>query len=176
MGSSVTVDSLAYSGPALPKFFGSFGNTFSWKNLALNIRLLYKLGYYFRRSSINYSSFFSAWAGHSDYEHRWQKPGDEGATSVPSMIYPASSNRDAFYAGSRALIEQGDHIRLQYITLSYNWQRRRGNFPFSNIGFMINAANLGIIWRANKQKLDPEYRNNTLPPVRTIAFGIKTNI
>lgn len=62
--------------------------------------------------------------GHSDYANRWQKPGDELNTNIPSNRYESNSARDAFYLGSEVLVEKGDHIRLQYINLNYSFQRK----------------------------------------------------
>ncbi len=58
MGANTTIDSLTYHGSAIPTFFGSLNNTISWKNFSLTASLLYKMGHYFRRESINYSSLF----------------------------------------------------------------------------------------------------------------------
>ena len=33
----------------------------------------------------------------TEFAQRWQKPGDELKTNVPSVIYPANSLRDNFY-------------------------------------------------------------------------------
>lgn len=51
------------------------------------------------------------------------KPGDELNTNIPSNRYESNSARDAFYLGSEALVEKGDHIRLQYINLNYSFSK-----------------------------------------------------
>jgi TonB-linked SusC/RagA family outer membrane protein len=76
-GSGTQLTDLKYFGSAIPTHFGSFINTFSYKALTLNVNLVYKFGYWFRRSSVNYSQLLSSWQGHEDYARRWQKPGDE---------------------------------------------------------------------------------------------------
>ncbi|RYY32526.1 MAG: SusC/RagA family TonB-linked outer membrane protein, partial [Sphingobacteriaceae bacterium] len=55
-GSTATVNDLRYHGSAKPTMFGNWANTFSYKKWELNIQLIYKLGYYFRRESVNYNS------------------------------------------------------------------------------------------------------------------------
>ena len=154
-GSTTLVSDLVYNGPQFPTLFGSAGNTISWKNISLTARVLYKFGYYFRRQSINYTNLFNPWIGHSDYSLRWQKPGDESITNVPSLVYPAISNRDAFYAGSEILVDRGDNIRLQYINLSYDVEHFSKHFPVKRVKAFIIFNNPGILWRANKEKLDP---------------------
>ena len=173
-GTTTQVTDLKYIGPALPRFFGSMGNTFSYKNIELTIRLTGKFGYYISRSSINYSNLFASRDGHPDYDQRWQKPGDETFTNVPSMIYPAVSNRDAFYNHSELFKGKGDHVRLQYITLSYTLNKSpRLKLPFSSMQLYVNANNLGILWKANRFGMDPDYGEGSLPPSKNIAFGLK---
>ncbi|MBC7947799.1 MAG: SusC/RagA family TonB-linked outer membrane protein [Chitinophagaceae bacterium] len=174
-GNNTLVQHLKYHGPALPSIFGAFRNTMTWKGVSLTVNITYKFGYYFRRESINYSDLFSQGNGHADYSKRWQRPGDENITTVPSMIYPVVGRRESFYSGSEVLVEKGDHIRLQYINASYTWDRKeRSRLPFRQMQFYATVSNLGIIWRANKHDLDPDYRSRTIIPARSLAAGIRT--
>ncbi len=177
-GFQVQLSDLKYHGSALPTFYGSLGNTLSYKGFSLTARLTYKLGYYFRRSSLSYSNLFASGLGHADYAERWQQPGDEAHTDVPSLVYPAVSRRDSFYAGSEALVERGDHVRLQYITASYTLDRSRyKRLPFQRLQLQLNASNLGLLWRANKHGLDPDYALGyyALAPARSYAVGLKAS-
>ncbi|MDP1762374.1 MAG: SusC/RagA family TonB-linked outer membrane protein [Sediminibacterium sp.] len=173
-GAASSIADLVYKGPAYPAVFGSLGNTFGWKHINLTIQLLYKLGYYFQRSSINYSSLFNNRVGHPDYANRWRQPGDEKLTTVPSMVYPTNNNRDAFYNGSELLVEKGDHIRLQFITLSYDIIKSAiKSLPVESMQIYINASNIGILWRANKMGIDPDYNQSVVPPSKNIAIGVR---
>jgi hypothetical protein len=88
------------------------------------------------------------------------------------MTYPLVTNRDVFYKGSEPMVEKGDHIRLQYITLSYEYAPgKKRSTPFSRIRVFANASNLGILWRANTAKLDPDYLDNTIPPSASFSVG-----
>ena len=180
MVNSKDIHEIVYNGQARPKFFGGLLNTFSYKNFSLSLNISYKLSYYFRRNSINYGSLFNSWGGHKDFDMRWQKPGDEKNTNVPSMIYPNSiSNRDNFYTYSEVLIEKGDHIRLQDLRFSYDLNKSIwGKLPLQNVQFYFYANNLGIIWKANKAGLDPDYVTgfpSPIPAPKTFAFGINAN-
>jgi TonB-linked SusC/RagA family outer membrane protein len=155
-------------GPALPPVFGNILNTFSWKGISLSANITYKLGYYFRRSTISYVSLYSSGTGHSDYLKRWRQPGDEQHTNVPSMIYPnPTSLRDLFYTNSDITVEKGDHIRLEDVRLSYRFR----NFQVYAYTSNLNA----LIWKANKAGLDPDAPSGLRPP-RTIALGVKMDI
>lgn len=170
-------EELVYHGSALPTVFGSMGNTFSWKGFSLTARISWKLGYYFRANSINYSTLYSNWGGHTDFARRWQQPGDEQHTHVPSMVYPGNSTRDVFYAGSEVLVERGDHIRLQYLTASYTFPGARATpKTLSSLQVYANLSNPGILWRANSRGIDPDhYQVNALPAPASLALGLKAN-
>lgn len=176
-GSGTTIHDLVYIGRGLPPIYGSLGNTLSWKGLSLTARVSWKLGYYFRRSSINYTALFGSGQGHSDYAGRWQKAGDEASTSVPSMVYPANSRRDAFYSGSEVLVERGDHLRLQYVNLSYVLDKSRWpRLPLQQAQLYVVASNLGVLWRANNLGLDPDYPPPGLPPALSLAMGLRVTL
>lgn len=172
------LDDLQYHGSALPTAFGSLGNTVSWKRLSLTARISWKLGYYFRASSIQYGSLFDAWGGHADYARRWQQPGDERTTDVPSLSYPNDGARDVFYAGSEVLVEKGDHVRLQYITAAYDVLRPdSGRKTFKNMQAYVNLGNLGILWRSNRKGLDPDVSAlNALPQPPSLSIGLKATL
>lgn len=175
MGTAIGVADLVYSGNILPKYYGSIGNGFSYRNWLLNVQVTFKAGYYFRQESINYASLFSAWKGHADFAKRWKQPGDELVTNVPALIYPSNSNRDAFYAGSEALVLKGDHVRLQYINLNYTFDNAGiGNLKFKTLRCYANVNNIGLLWVANKQGIDPDYRR-TISPFQTYTIGLSGN-
>jgi len=176
-GTRTQLGDLAYEGPRLPVWFGSLGNTFSYKGWSATFRLVYKLGHYFRRGTISYNDLLKSGKGHSDFGRRWQVPGDEASTSVPSFVYPANQTRDAFYAGSEALVEHADHVRLQYVTLSYSFSEKRlKRIGINHLSVFLNANNLGIIWRANQQGIDPETIYSgyfALSPTKNCAIGLR---
>ncbi len=173
-GSTTTIDDLVYKGRGLPTVYGGLGNTLQWKGLSLTARISYKLGYLIRRTSLNYTSLFASNTTHSDYSLRWQTPGDEQHTDVPSMTYPANSRRDAFYTGAEVLVTRGDHIRLQYLTLAWDWAGGHAQrLPWQNLRLALNAANLGILWRANRFGIDPDFPGTTLPPAPAYAFSVQ---
>lgn len=163
---------VVYKGAASPLFFGSVGNTFSWKQLSLTINILYNFVYYFRKNATSYSQLIQSGIGYSDYARRWQKPGDEQHTNVPSFTYPVNSQRDNFYQFSEVNVGRADNIRLQFINLAYNIIPKIKTSLFKSVQVYVNAANLGILWRANHWGVDPEYQGN-IPPAKTYTIGLK---
>lgn len=162
-------------GPAVPPFFGTIRNSFAWKQLSLTVNITYRLGYFFRRSSLTYQNLYSIGAGHIEFEQRWKKPGDEQFTNVPSMIYPAVARRDNFYNRSEITVEKADHFRLDDIFLSYDWPLSAKRTPFTSLQLyaFANRINL-LLWKANKIGLDPDIQYGMRPPV-SLSAGIKIN-
>lgn len=179
VGNGTQVDDLVYFGSALPTHFGSFLNSFSVKDFTLSLSISYKMGYYFRKRSINYQNLFSRWIGHEDFANRWQHKGDEQSTDVPSMIYPASTQRDAFYGGSEPLVRKGDHFRFQYINLTYTLPESIATRLYlKHIRAFFNVNNIGVIWRANKEKIDPDayYMDYYMPTPKSFTLGLKLDL
>lgn len=176
MNESVTIDNLVYNGSATPTLFGSFNHNFSYKNLSLGLSISYKFNYYFRKDAINYAGIFSGSAPSADYYKRWQKPGDELITNIPSMVYPNNSSRYYFFSDSEVNVLKADHIRLQYINLSYSLRKEDyKRLPVKSLDIFSNISNLGIIWRANKENIDPDFGNRSIPASKTISFGLRAN-
>jgi len=167
-----SVDSLQYIGPSRATYFGSLRNTFTFKGFSISFNTLFKFNYFFRKTSMSNATQFN-----SDYSKRWQKPGDEVATYVPSIQFPPiKSDRSNFYTYSTPLVEKGDHVRIQDISISYEILKEKvRRSPFRRIELYGYVDNIGIIWRANKSKIDPEIYNGGLqiPRPRTYTIGFR---
>jgi TonB-dependent starch-binding outer membrane protein SusC len=169
--------SLQYMGPATPTYFGNIINDFSWKGLTLSVNVSFKFGYYFWKSSLSYSSLYMNGEGDAEFAKRWQKPGDELHTSVPAMVYtdyPQFDYRDAFYDYASVNVLKGDNIRLQYINLGYDFtlNSKSKRSLFRKITLYGNVANAGIIWRQNKERIDPDFPYG-LAPSKQYTIGLK---
>ncbi|HTI58989.1 SusC/RagA family TonB-linked outer membrane protein [Mucilaginibacter sp.] len=174
---SATAGDIVVSGSALPQLFGSLRNDVQYKSLALSFNIVYRFDYYFRRPVTGYSALFNNWQGYNDFDQRWQKPGDESKTNVPSLDYPADPNRDAVYNFSQVNVLKGDNIRLQDVRLS--WEFNPGmirNLGLRQLEVYAYANNIGILWRANKYHLDPDYVATGIPLPRTYSLGLKIGL
>jgi TonB-linked SusC/RagA family outer membrane protein len=172
------LNNLKYIGSATPTYFGSLRNNFAWKQLELSINFAYEYGYYFKRRSFSSSGLINSGSSFQpDYASRWQQPGDESKTQVPALLYPTNSIRDDFFANSSANVEKGDNIRLKDIQLSYQLLFKNKANPFTSVRLYAYANNLGIIWRANKKHIDPDYYNlndyYAFPAPATFSVGAK---
>jgi len=178
--STATFDSLQYNGSGRPLYFGSIRNNFSYKRFELSFNISYKFDYVFRRTSLSDLSGvgFGLGGGNLDYLKRWQMPGDEFRTNVPSMLNPPfNPDRQTFYRYSSILVDKADNVRLQDITVGYelskkDWQKN----PFTSLKLYAYINNLGILWKANNNHLDPDVYSgfaNGIPAPRTYSVGVK---
>ncbi|MDM1295296.1 SusC/RagA family TonB-linked outer membrane protein [Sphingobacterium sp. N143] len=164
-----SMQNLIYHGTGIPPYYGSLNQTFIWKSWMFTVNIAYKFGHFFQKETIRYQDLFNGWRTHGDYDQRWQKPGDELRTTVPSMTYPANANRDNFYAYSEENIGRGDVIRLQDLRLQYQW-RLAHKYP---VQFYASVNNVALLWKANKWGIDPDFNN--MPPARNYNLGLSVH-
>ncbi|MGV3763867.1 SusC/RagA family TonB-linked outer membrane protein [Parapedobacter sp.] len=170
----LTPEDLVVAGVRVPPLFGSLRNIFSYKNFQLGILLTFKTGHVFRRTSISSGQEFSTNpVYHMDYFTRWQRPGDEKVIDVPAYDDTYGDyEREYLYTFSETLITKGDVVRLQDINLSYTFAIK--HFPyFQRARLYFYARNMGIIWRANDNGIDPEYAHADYPAPKSYSFGIQ---
>lgn len=157
---------LAYIGSSSPTQFGSIRNTFAWRGISLSFNVLFKFGHHFRADLLNYGLLYGGayMNGAAQFVKRWQRPGDESVTSVPSMIYPANPLRDMFYTQSEPAFKSADHIRLQDVRIGYR-------IPAIHLEVYAVAQNLGILWKAVDGPYDPDFGYTNR--VANISAGFK---
>jgi TonB-linked SusC/RagA family outer membrane protein len=169
---NIRLEDIIYNGPSRPMYFGAIRNTFAYKNFSVSANVSFRLGYYFRRNSVNYNNVLQGMGGHGDFSKRWQNPGDEKSTQIPSLPAIRNLNQNNFYTYSEVLVEKGDHFRLQDVKISYDFSKENiKSLPFPHAQIFIYVNNIGLIWTANKKNIDPDYQYMPLP--RTIALGLK---
>jgi TonB-linked outer membrane protein, SusC/RagA family len=157
-------------GPALPPFFGNIINTLTYKQLALSFNITWRMGHYTRLSSVNYGNLFATGNPHIDYLRRWQTPGDEKYTDVPSLVYPNPSvNRDSFYGDAEVNVINSSSIRFTDIRLSYDFTIPRLATNLRLYGYLSNLN--VMLWKANDKGIDPEYPEGLLPN-KSMAVGL----
>lgn len=166
-----TAESVTYHGPSRPTVFGGLMNNFSYGGLSLSFNISYRLGYYYKRASVDYVSVYSGDIPHADFSQRWINPGDEQRTDVPSMPANSNSLRDLFYAHSELLVEKADNIRLQDVRIAYSFNTKALGIPMQRLEWYLYANNLGVLWKSSNDPLDPDYRS--MRPLRSFATGVR---
>ena len=171
---AVAFEDLKYIGVAFPPYQGSLRNTLRFKSLEFSAVVEWKNGFYYKRNSIDYNRLFSTGAMHSDYLNRWQSSGDELKTTVPALPEQANPIQDALYNGSSIMFEKGDFVRLTDLTVHYavplnsTWIR--------NFRLFFQTRNVGILWRASNQKLDPESVSARYSQPRNYTLGLQLEL
>ncbi|WP_437917918.1 SusC/RagA family TonB-linked outer membrane protein [Sphingobacterium sp. LRF_L2] len=166
-----TNGNILFVGSSTPQWFGSLMNTFAYWKMNLAFNLSFMADYYFRKDVTSYSTLFSTGVGQADFLDRWQNEGDELHTDVPSLIYPVNSNRESFYKYAEINILKADHIRFEYVRVGFSDKIAR-KYPFT---LYLNVTNLGLLWTANKQGIDPMFQGSMKRPT-TYAVGLNLNL
>ncbi len=166
MGDSI--QNTRFFGTSMAPYFGSMRNSIQWRKINFTFNLAYKFGAFKQKETIIYQNLFNQWKTHADFSKRWQKPGDENNTNIPSLIYPANTNRDLFFAHSEVNIYNASHIRLSDLRINYS-VRLGGGMKKSILNLFILGSNIGILWAKNNEGIDPE--NYPLPLPRTYSCG-----
>jgi TonB-linked SusC/RagA family outer membrane protein len=167
---------IVYIGNNNPKVAGSIRNDFTYKNLSLSFLISYRLGHYFKRQAMNYSSLFFGNYFFPDFANRWQKPGDELFTDVPVMSYPANNIAQLSYDSSDAMVEKGDSFRLQDIQFSYSINKVNfKRMPFKSLQVYAYANNMGLLWKSTKYAIDPDFPTSSRSP-KQYSLGLRATL
>ena len=154
--------------------YGGINNDFNYKgfNLSFFIQYNQSTGYklYVPSSVIggvnrNYSTFVLG--------DRWQNPGDEAYTSVPRFTTNNGLYNTSYYNSSVQNLSTRNIFRLSNASVGYTVPASiTKNLKLSQLQFYINAQNLYTLDKYRKYELDSLTGNSSLPPLRTIVFGI----
>ncbi|SMD44445.1 TonB-linked outer membrane protein, SusC/RagA family [Aquiflexum balticum DSM 16537] len=170
--SAYTPETMIYHGPARPTSFGALRNTLTYKNLSVSINMTYRFGHFYRMNSVRYTPILRGEMGHGDYANRWQNPGDESISQIPSRPDIGNLSRDDFHAYSESLVRKADNIRLQDVRISYTLRKQNiPTLPFRNAELFCYANNVGLLWKATDDVLDPEFRS--MKPLSSMALGLR---
>lgn len=179
-----SIQNQVFHGSALPLNTVFLRNNVSWKGFMLSMNITGRFDYYFREPAIDITGYPPTL--NADYYNRWQKPGDEVSTDIPSIYYPVSngSQRNQFYQFASNHVKKADNIRVQDVSLSYqltNTGKKRIPFQSARLFFYLNNLNW-IIWRAEKSNWDPDFGGGgsggniiATPPSKTWTIGATVN-
>jgi len=163
------------AGKADPDFFGSFGNTLSYKGFNLSFLINFSVGgqiYYHYGYKIWNDGNYVKYSIQESQVDRWQKPGDIAMN--PQRIW--GGNNNSYEHSSRFLLDN-NFLRLKEITLSYNVPESLvQKIRLSNINVYVQATNY-LTW-AQQDLCDPEQRASgmtsyEMPNNKTLTFGLE---
>lgn len=178
VGGSPFSDILQYEGTRTPTSVLSWTNTFTWKGITLRALVTGKLGHKFRRPTFSYIDYFNTKNYHKDLETILSgNAASLGLPDIPSEYFSDYFNYQDYVPKLNTLIENASHIRLREIYLGYDLPKPVCNkLHVSSIRLYSQIRNLGLIWAANKQGIDPDYiEGQVIKPEPSFTFGLNVN-
>jgi len=178
-----SVNALVYAGRTSAPYFGSFNTTVRFREFTLMAIATYQFGNVFLRPTI--SSYPSSRLGvsydlHEDVAKRWQKAGDEATTNVPGVAGVYAGQSLLRYQQSDINVLKGDYIRLRELSLSYKIPVAKITNAVKAANFAFAVRNLGLLWTANKEGLDPDFttslNNRTMGLPATVSYNFTLNV
>lgn len=165
-----------YSGSAIPDIYGSFTNTFTYKNFDLGFMFTYSVGglvldynYASIMSSGDYGTALSV-----DILDRWQKPGDK--TNVPRMDNGQLTN---FGTTSDRWLVDRSYLNLKQMHIGYQLpQKFIAPIKISSARIYVSGENIIMLSKRKGMSVQEKFNgttSNTYPPSRIITFGINVN-
>ncbi len=143
------------SGNSLPKYFGSFTNTFNYKGFSLEFQLYYNLGNYLYDTWGSYylgSGFGGTYNKVQRQLDRWTTAGQ--VTDVPKYIYGGNKS---FQSASTFYLVKGDFVRLRNLQLGYSLPKSvLSKLKIGNAFFYTRGTNLYTWVKDKKMPFDPE--------------------
>lgn len=165
-----------YAGSAIPDFWGSVSNTFSYKGLELNVLLTYQVGgkvYDATYASLMHAGTYGS-ALHVDALQAWQKPGD--VTDVPRMD---NSKGGVFDVASTRWLTDASFLNVRSVSLAYNLPAALvSRIQAANARFFVNGENLQ--WFSARKGMNVQQNftgvtSNAYVPARVITVGLNVN-
>lgn len=181
-----SIQNQIFHGSAIPLTSGYLRNNISWKGFTLSVNITGRFNYYFREPALtlDYSAGVSGTNYGTDYYNRWQKPGDEAFTDIPSMPYPvpgAVGQRNQFYRFAAIHVKRADNIRWQDASLSWELNTLKDKrFPIKSARLFVYLNNINLIlWRSTDSPFDPDFSGGVdeiaAPVPKTWTAGLTFN-
>lgn len=144
--------------PFVAPIFGGFQNVITYKQFTLSSLITYKFGHIFQEVlAYKNPRNTSANVFHKDVENRWQNPGDEEITNIPSYTENFSFVDSDLFTNSNLFIHDASYVRLRDVTLGYSLNDNAvEKIGFQSVNLSFQVRNLGLIWKANDVDIDPE--------------------
>jgi TonB-linked SusC/RagA family outer membrane protein len=166
-----------YQGSAIPDLYGSFSQSFTFKQLTLNALFTFQKGG--KTYDANYQALMSSGtyggALHTDILKRWQKAGD--ITDVPRL--DAGRTTDFNATSSRWLVD-ASYINIRSLSLAYALPKSiSSRLKVANSQFFVSAENVAFFSKRkglNNQQAFSGVTSNAYPPARVLTTGITVNL
>jgi hypothetical protein len=165
-----------YAGTAIPDFWGSVTNTFTYKGFELSVLLTYQVGG--KIYDATYAALMSvgSYGGalHEDALKAWKNAGD--ITDVPRMD---ASKTGVFDAQSSRFLIDASFLNIRSLSVAYNIPSGvLSKIYANNARFFVNAENLQWFSKRKGMNVQQSFTgvtSNVYVPARVISFGLNVN-
>ena len=185
-GEIVKPEDRVYKGRSTPPVFGGFMHLIRYRQLSLSARMVFYMGHNIMKQDVVQGLYpeggnAPGFLGTSKaLVRRWRKAGDEAYTNIPGVIHSNFTSLSR-YGDADINVISASHARLEQISLNYMaGSRIIGKWPFiKSLTMGTTVSNLGVIWRKNKEGIDPMYmlENNfgSMKPSPTYTFNFNVS-
>lgn len=152
-------------------------NTLKYKGFTFRALMTGKFGHVFRRKTFDYN--FSSPTKpvlHEDLDAILAGKADElGIPNIPEGFVNEAYKWQWYNDYLHTLVEKADHIRLKELYLGYDLSSNVCNkLGLSRLTIYTHARDLGTIWTANNEGIDPEYiKGSRFKPGASYTIGFK---
>ncbi|QKJ30667.1 SusC/RagA family TonB-linked outer membrane protein [Mucilaginibacter mali] len=159
-----------------PRYYGSFNNDFTYKNLSLGFSFIFtsRMGPTLESTQILLPGQFNV-NPIANALNRWQKPGDITDEPKVSQSFLGILSKNVYSSSTGAWVNT-TYARLQNLNMSYNftgkWLAKAG---IKQLSMFVRGENLFTI--SKYKDLDPEnLNNNSLGPLRVFTGGLNITL
>ncbi|SHK07733.1 TonB-dependent receptor domain-containing protein [Hymenobacter psychrotolerans] len=160
-----------YYGPTLPKWYGGFDNTFTFKNFDLGIFLQYSGGNYIyngTKSGLHDQRF---WNNDADILDRWTPENTGG--SWPRVVFGDNVSNGSGLVMSEN-VEKGDFVRLRNVSLGYSLNSDLlSKYSIANARVYVQVQNAALLTKYSG--IDPEISTNSTGTASNTGAGVDRN-
>ncbi|QBQ40969.1 SusC/RagA family TonB-linked outer membrane protein [Sphingobacterium psychroaquaticum] len=176
------IGSLEHNGTTRPLLSGGWSNTFTYKGFYLSVYTVFNTGHVARKEMPSMYGYDWNGAYNNQIANRWQKPGDELLTDIPTIpeLKDLSENYTRVATLSSNSVFNASFLRIREVQFGYTINDRKllGRLPFSSIRAVAQLNNV-YLWKANKSGIDPEAiigGQYMLPEPKVITFGLNLTL
>jgi len=185
---SLNTSYLKYEGPSDPTITGGWSNTFRYQAFSLNVLFTFQAGNKIRLRPVYTSEYSDLDALPNEFKRRWELPGDEKLTNIPSiemlksqsgfLLTQSSAYPYNNYNYSSDRVADGGFVRLKAATFSYQLPDKlisRAGMKTGSVSVVAN--NLWLVYSDSRlHGQDPEFYATggaALPVNKQVTFALR---
>ena len=171
---TLTADDKVLLGNTIPKWFGGFSNSFTYKEFDLNLFFRYAGGYYIMNGTAQYHLNNLDFANKgAEVLDRWQSPDKPGNGIVPKLVISRGNVTNREQETNSRFVEKGDYLKLGTVSLGYKLPRKivsKANISNARVYCTLQNA----LTFTKYSGLDPELSRNMAGTADTTTdrFGV----